>query len=145
VQISQSVVVEAPIEDVYGTFADLDRWVDVLPDCLAVEVLYADGYQQEFTMTVDRPAGPETVRGVRYCRAPRELELVQTTPPPKLGRMCGRWRFSERDGRTTVVAQRDFELLDAEASEEAFAAGLGRTLRHNLELFREAIEHDRRD
>ena len=143
-QISQSVVVDAPITEVYGTFADLDRWVDVLPDCLCVEVLYADGYQQEFTMTVERPAGPETVRGVRYLRAPRELELVQVVPPPALRRMCGRWVFSEQDGRTTVVAHRDVELLDPDAPAEAFAASLERTLRQNLELFREAIEHDRR-
>ena len=69
---SSSVVIERPVEDVYDAFADLSRWPSILPDTVGVEVLCHEGYNQEFTMTVARPAGLETVRGVRYCRPPYE-------------------------------------------------------------------------
>ncbi|MET8630096.1 SRPBCC family protein [Kitasatospora sp. NPDC004669] len=149
--ITETVVIDAPIEAAYGAFADLDRWPAILPDTLDVQVLYCDGYNQEFTMTVERPGGQETVRGVRYCRAPYELELVQTTPPPLLKRMTGRWNFVEQDGRTTVTATREFELLAPPAGDPAAApvpdeAEFGRRLsghlQHNLQLFREAVEAD---
>lgn len=144
-RISEQTVVDAPIETVYGVYADLDGWCEVLPDVVAVDVHYMDGYNQEFSMTVERPAGPETVRGVRYCRAPYELELVQTTPPPGLARMTGLWTFSEEDGRTKVTASREFTLLGeaAEDAEQAFARKLRGFLRTNLELFRKAAERDR--
>jgi hypothetical protein len=148
-QISESIEFNSSIEAAYAAFADLDRWPMVLPDTQAVEVLYSDGYNQEFTMTVTRPGGAETVRGVRYCRAPYELELVQTTPPPLLRRMTGRWTFREHQGGTTVVADREFELMDgargpdgSPLSPEVFAEGLRRTLRTNLDLFRRAVETD---
>src|SRR3954449_7351086 len=109
-EITETVVVRRPVEEVYDAFADLTRWPEILPDTVGVEVLYFDGYNQEFTMTVARPAGPETVRGVRYCRPPFELELVQTVPPPAFTRMRGRWRFRPDGDATVVVAARSFEL-----------------------------------
>ncbi|MDQ8705991.1 SRPBCC family protein [Streptomyces sp. LHD-70] len=142
-RISETMTVGAPIETVYGVYADLDGWCDVLPDVVGVDVHYMDGYNQEFSMTVERPGGNETVRGVRYCRAPYELELVQTTPPPGLSRMTGLWTFTERDGRTTVTAARDFRLLDENTpagAEEAFAEKLHGFLKINLDLFRKAAE-----
>jgi polyketide cyclase/dehydrase/lipid transport protein len=143
--ISETVRVAAEPPVVYGAFADLDRWVRILPDVLDVEVFYFDGYNQEFSMTVERPGGPETVRGVRYHRPFRELELVQTTPPPGLSRMCGTWRFSDDGGSTVVTATREFTLAGdrhAALGEEGFASVLRTALRTNLALFRKALETD---
>lgn len=147
VQVTETVVIARPVDEVYQAFADLARWPVVLPDVVGVEVGYDDGYNQEFTMTVERPAGNETVRGFRYRRAPRELELCQTTPPPGLSRMVGRWTFTEDGAGTTVTAGRGFTLAggdEATAAErsEAFAVSLGGYLRTNLRLFKEALEHD---
>lgn len=142
-RIVEEMLVEAPAARVYGVYADLSRWPEVLPDVLRVEVHYEDGYNQEFSMTVERPAGEETVRGVRYCRPAHELELVQTTPPPGLSRMVGVWTFTPEGDRTRVTASREFALLDAEPGdgrEEAFAAKLRGFLRANLELFGKAAE-----
>jgi aromatase len=147
-QISETITIDAPIERTYAAFADLDRWPEILPDTVGVDVSYFDGYNQEFTMTVERPGGEETVRGFRYCRPPLELELVQTTPPPVMRRMSGVWSFAEGDdGATRVVASRRFELKGPEqggppVSEEEFAGTLGSILRNNLELFKEAVEGD---
>jgi hypothetical protein len=145
-EISETITIAAPIDRAYDAFADLDRWPAILPDTVGVDVTYFDGYNQEFSMTVERPGGLETVRGFRYCRAPYELELVQTTPPPVMRRMSGVWRFAETgDGATEVTATRRFTLKPAQeggpsAGEEQFAVKLGAILRTNLELFREAVE-----
>lgn len=142
-RISEQITVDAPVDTVYGAYADLDVWKRVLPDVVDVEVHYMDGYNQEFSMTVERPGGLETVRGVRYCRPPHELELVQTTPPPGLSRMTGAWTFTAEGGRTTVTASREFSPLDPDADEQAFAEKLRGFLRVNLDLFRKAAEGER--
>ena len=150
--ITETVVIERDVDAVYGAFADLVGWTSVLPDVLDVQLLYDDGYNQEFTMTVDRAAGPETIRGIRYCRPPTELELFQPQPPPLLRSMQGLWRFDGvPGGPTTVVATRSFELPwsgDGEPSrahETAFAAKLSAVLRTNLDLFKDALEGDGTD
>jgi len=145
-QIVESIHVNATPEETYAPFADLTRWPEILPDTVEVDVLYFDGYNQEFTMTVERPGGLETVRGIRYCRAPFELELVQTTPPPGFTRMAGSWTFTAEDGGTRVAADRRFERssdrdgVTPSPAPEQVAAKLGEILRGNLGLFREAIE-----
>ena len=147
-QISETITVEAPIERTYAAFADLDRWPEILPDTVGVDVMYFDGYNQEFTMTVERPGGLETVRGFRYCRAPLELEMIQTTPPPIMTRLSGVWTFAELpQGGTEVRVTRRFGLKSPEqggpaATEEQFAITLGTILRTNLELFKEAVENE---
>lgn len=147
-RISESIIVTAPIDRTYRAFADLDRWPAILPDTVDVDVSYFDGYNQEFSMTVLRPEGPETVRGFRYCRFPVQLELVHTTPPPVMSRMSGLWDFTERqDGTTTVTATRQFALKPAgeggpAVAEEQFALGLSSILRTNLQRFKEAIESE---
>lgn len=146
--VAESITIDAPRERTFDTFADLTQWPRVLPDTVGVDVLYTDGYNQEFTMTVERPGGQETVHGFRYLRRPAQLELVQTTPPPALSRMNGVWEFADGpNGSTVVTATRSFELKAAaeggpEVGAEEFARTLKGLLRTNLELFKEAIEDD---
>jgi aromatase len=145
-RVSEVITIDAPIERAYEAFADLDRWPEILPDTVAVDVTYFDGYNQEFSMTVERPGGLETVRGFRYCRAPYEVELVQTTPPPAMTRMSGVWSFAETaDGATEVTATRSLALKDPDqggpaVGEAEFAGHLGSIVRTNLELFKAAVE-----
>lgn len=144
--IIEVVEIDHTIDRVYTTFADLPRWCEILPDVLGIEILYFDGYNQEFTMTVERPAGPETVRGIRYCRPPHELEIFQPVPPPGLQSMSGRWVFAEGPHGTTVTATRKFQLKPgdprSEEAEQQFGQRLQLLLRNNLLLFKKAIEHD---
>lgn len=134
-QITESIVVEAPRQTIFDLYRDLTIWPHVLADVAAVEVLYDDGYNQEFTMTVARSGGPETVRGIRYCRSPHELEMCQFTTPPMLKRMSGRWTFEEIDEhRTRLNAERSFETL-AQDGEDAFAETLRGHLQANLKSF----------
>ena len=134
--VEETIVVDVPVQVIYDLYADLDAWPRVLPDVVAVEARYFDGYNQEFSMTVSRPGGPETVRGIRYCRPPRELEMCQFDTPPMLSRMSGRWTFEgPENGPTTVRAQRRFVMRDPAADPAAFAVNLRGFLRDNLRLF----------
>jgi hypothetical protein len=144
-EIIESVEVASPVEEVYAAFAVLTRWPEILPDTVGVEILYTDGYNEEFTMTVSRPGGLETVRGVRYQRPSAELELVQTTPPPGFSQMNGNWSFIATATGTEVIASRRFKLAaDDERDPSVVAHGLSRILQQNLGLFREAVERNGR-
>lgn len=138
--VSESTLINRTIDNVYKAFADLEGWKSVLPDVLDVRVLYDDGAHQEFLMTVERPGGPETVRGVRFCKEPYKIAMFQPTPPPGFRRMVGVWTFAEDDARRTrVTATRWFDL--APGRDEAHVAGkLRGYLRTNLELFRKSLE-----
>lgn len=136
--VVEEITVDVPPGLLYDLYCDLGRWPQVLADVVSVEVPYADGYQQEFSMTVSRPAGRETVRGVRYCRG-RELEMCQFTTPPALSRMSGRWTFDGPSaGPTTLRAERSFALRDPDGDAERFASHLREFLRENLRAFGEA-------
>jgi len=143
--ISESTVIDRAVPDVYRAFADLAGWKAVLPDVLDVRVLYDDGRHQEFLMTVERPGGPETVRGLRFCKAPQRIAMFQPQPPPGFRRMVGVWTFTEEASRTRVTAERWFELapgrtLDVEEAHRAVAEKLRGYLRTNLGLFRASLE-----
>lgn len=137
--IEEQIQIKAPIANVFETFAKLECWPDVLPDTLGVEVLYDDGKHQEFKMTVSRPNGPETIRGVRFLVPLRTIELFQPVPPPGFRKMCGVWNFDQDGGGTTVRVTREIEPEDP-GSYNAIAEKLRTILRTNLGLFQEYIE-----
>ncbi|MDT0306496.1 SRPBCC family protein [Streptomyces sp. DSM 44917] len=137
--ISRSVTVRASAERAFAVLADLAGWPAVLPHIGGSEVLYADGYQEEFTL---RTSGGR-VRGILYRRPPHELEFVALEPPRGLARMTGRFTLTEgEDGTTTVTAERGFApARGGEAGSERLAEELGRRLTEDLESFRSAIEN----
>jgi hypothetical protein len=137
--IQEQIQIHAPLPSVYDVFAGLSHWRAALPDVLSVGVLYDDGRHQEFLMTVERPNGPETIRGIRYLDRPNRIELFQPTPPPGFRRMCGSWHFSGAGQATRVTATRTFEL-EVPGAAAAVADKLGGFLRTNLQLFKRYIE-----
>jgi hypothetical protein len=140
--LSESTWIDRTINHVYGAFADIAGWKGVLPDVLDVRVLYDDGAHQEFLMTVERPPGPETVRGIRFCRAPYRIAMFQPAPPPGFRKMVGLWTFAEDDARRTrVTAARWFELDRSTGLDRVMVADkLRGYLRANLDLFRRSLE-----
>jgi ribosome-associated toxin RatA of RatAB toxin-antitoxin module len=137
----ETVAIERDVRDVYRAFADITYWKQVLPDVLGVELLYDDGRHQEFTMTVSRPSGAETVRGIRFCEGDRRIELVQPQPPPSFRRMVGVWTFEAEGNATRVKAERWFELKDASVGPlEGFRDRIATYLRTNLAHFKSHLE-----
>ncbi|MEK8015988.1 MAG: SRPBCC family protein [Candidatus Parabeggiatoa sp.] len=143
--ITESVSIKNTVESVFSAFANLPRWKDILPDVLDVKVLYDDGYNQEFTMTVERPTGEETVRGIRYCVPNVSLELFQPEPPPGFQYMIGQWKFFPDLEGTLVVGTRRFVLTPEEQNNssninELAGKKLRGYLKHNLSIFKTALE-----
>lgn len=142
--VRDQIVIAAPMAQVYDTFADLQQWRAAIPDVRDVKVLYDDGAHQEFRMTVDRPNGPETVRGFRYLDGSEQIELFQPQPPPGFKRMRGLWSFHQRGEKTEVVASRMF-ILQAGHTLSPAEVGLKfqEHLKANLALFKQYIENKR--
>jgi hypothetical protein len=145
--IVESVTIARDVATVYHAFADPYNWKRVLPDVLDVEILYDDGYQQEFLMTVERPTGPEIVRAIRFLKPGEQIELFQPKPPPAFKRMCGVWRFVAVNGSTVVESTRTFELVargqhpeDARRLTTEAGQKLRAYLRANLETFKRDLE-----
>lgn len=139
--IAENIVVHADPEKVYQSFADLDFWLNALPDVLAVERIYQDPCQQEFRMTVERQGMPETVRAIRFLYPNRRIELFQPEPPPGFKDMRGIWSFTPSGtDDTLVLATRSFQLASPESSESEVGSRLQEYLRINLTRFRDAIQ-----
>lgn len=135
--IAATSFVRAPLADVYHAFYDINCWKDVLSDVVNVNVLYQDGRHQLFEMTVARPAGHETVRGIRFCSLNESLTLCQTVPPPGFSKMQGMWTFHSAEEGTRVVAQREIALVPgATLSLDDASQKLHRHLTANLEAFK---------
>ena len=137
--ISASIVIRAGTAQVYRAFADIRFWASVLPDVRAVDVLYEDACHQEFTMTVERPPGEETVRAIRFLYPGRQIDLFQPQPPPGFSRMCGTWTFEPVGAGTRVTATRTFHAYAA-GNAAAAETKLRGFLRRNLERFRSTLE-----
>jgi ribosome-associated toxin RatA of RatAB toxin-antitoxin module len=140
--IEASVIIRRDRATVYDTFRSLGAWQEILPDVSAVDVLYDDGRHQEFMMTVSKAAGPQTVRGIRFCTRDERIEIFQPQPPPGFSRMCGLWEFEALEsGTTRVTATREFDLLpEVGPSYEQARSTLSQALSENLNQFKTALE-----
>ncbi len=136
-KIVKQLTVNAPVGVVYGFYADIRKWKEVMDDVVGVSVFYDDGFHQEFDMTVQRGSGQETVRSVRFCYPCSSIEIFQTKPSPLFTSMSGVWRFLEENGATLIEATRQFEVKE-EASFNM--AVLEKFLQHNLDSFKKRIE-----
>lgn len=141
--VQEQIVIDAPVQRVYEIFAILEHWRAAIPDVLDTKLLYHDEDHQEFLMTVERPAGPETVRGFRYLKKPVRIELFQPQPPPGFKRMTGLWLFKELEQGTEVTASRAFTLELGNATPTGVAVKLCDHLKTNLKLFKQYIEAPR--
>ncbi len=144
--IDETVIINRPVSVVYEAFRDLSVWKRVLPDVLDVTLIYESPEHQEFLMTVRRPKGAETIRGIRFCQRNARLELVQPQPPPGFRRMSGVWQFRETSAGTEVTASRSFELApvvvasEPRGSTESVGEMIRGYLRANLNHFKHALE-----
>lgn len=136
-KIAKEITIQAPIEKVYSTYANIQRWREVMNDVVDVNVNYDDGYHQEFDMTVHRGDRDETVHSIRFCNPNHSIEIFQTTPPPAFKNMSGVWKFTQKGNSTVVEASRNFEIKEGSNFNSAV---LEQFLEVNLNSFKNWIE-----
>jgi hypothetical protein len=124
--------VEAAPGDVYAVYADIDRWPQLFPGVLAAEITYDDGYNQEFTMTVEKDGRLESVRGVRYLRRPDEIEMCHFTPPPGMSTFRCRRTFTGRAGGARITELREFSRIAGHTPVPGYASNLQALLEQRM-------------
>lgn len=139
--VRRKILIRKDIGSVFRAFADLDFWKSALDDVLNVDIHYQDPVNSEFSMTVARPTGSETVRGIRFCYPQDRIEMVHLVPPPAFQSMRGVWKFRPIQGATLVSAERWFTLKGEGQAALAEASGkLSGYLKANLSRFKSALE-----
>lgn len=138
--IESSIIIKSDLQSVFDAFYHLPHWVNVLHDVIDVDLQYDDGTHQVFTMTVVRPSGMETVRGIRIADKHVSITLCQTTPPPGFLKMHGYWYFTPAAEGVFVRAVRDVKWVEPEATGKR-EGNLRDCLTRNLITFKEHLEN----
>ena len=136
-KLSKSILIDAPLQIVYGVYADINLWKEVMDDVINVKVYYDDSRHQEFDMTVLREGKKETVHSIRFCYPCSAIEIFQTKPPPSMKTMSGVWEFSTHENKSLVKATRNFEIKEGNVFNQSI---LEKFLDRNLSSFKKWIE-----
>lgn len=139
--IEETMIIRRDRRAVYRTFWSLSAWRDILSSVVDVAIIVESSERQEYSMTVAKAGGAQTIRGVRFGEVDHAITVEQPEPPPGFRSMSGVWSFEALDEDVTLVrAKRSFELLPGGISGEEAAQALRSSLRDNLREFKEALE-----
>lgn len=93
----------------------LERWPEVAPHVLAIDLLYGDDEAQVLVMTVNTRGRIDAFKSVRV-REGRVIRYIQPRPPRILRHHHGSWSFEPHDGGTRVVSTHVIEVDVAAAA-----------------------------
>lgn len=93
-KFEEKLVINAPESFVSDLLWTAQEWPSLLQHCTGMEVLYDDGINQEFMMTVEVGDTVEKIRSIRN-RSPRAITYFQPTPPDPLLEHRGRWTWND--------------------------------------------------
>lgn len=105
----ESLIVDAAGSLVRDLLWDAEEWPSLLLHCTGMEVLYDDGLNQEFIMTVEVGETVEEIRSIRH-RGANEITYFQPTPPDPLLEHRGRWTAEPSDAGTEIVSFHEVRL-----------------------------------
>ncbi|WNG34354.1 hypothetical protein F0U61_12470 [Archangium violaceum] len=109
-QFEEQLVIAAEPEAIFELLKRADEWPRLLPHCHSVEMVYDDGHQQEFIMTVSTQAGQERIRTVRHCNPYSCVSYFQSEPPPLIQIHTGEWLLEPVSGGVRVTSRHLVEL-----------------------------------
>ena len=103
--------IKAPCQDVWRLIWEIKSWACFWDPLHAVEVLYDDGFHQDFTMSVTWQNRESRVRTVRFRGGDGEIHFFSPEPPLPTAVHHGVWKLTaNQDGTTTLAAMRSFDL-----------------------------------
>ncbi|MDF7673366.1 hypothetical protein PT277_10395 [Acetobacteraceae bacterium ESL0709] len=90
-RITEGICINADAGSVYSALFNVSAWPSKLPHVIKVNIIYDDGFYQEFDMDVESDNGEIiSVRSVRRC-SPERISFFQPKPPRFLKHHCGEW------------------------------------------------------
>ncbi|HYO75821.1 MAG TPA: SRPBCC family protein [Thermoanaerobaculia bacterium] len=101
----------------------LERWPEVAPHVLAIDLLYGDDEAQVLVMTVQTRGRVDAFKSVRV-RAGAVIRYIQPRPPRILRHHHGSWTFEAHDGGTRVVSTHVIEVDVVAAAEVLTEVGV---------------------
>jgi aromatase len=123
--LSEELVIDRPVDVVYGALHKLADWPKHLPHVPAVDILYDDGTYQEFRMEVISEGGKRIrVRSIRKCNGGDRIEFFQPQPPVFLRHHAGFWTFKDQ-GQRTLVGTKHYWTVEETAASEQFPTNTG--------------------
>lgn len=87
----------------------LERWPEVAPHVVGIELLYDDDNAQVLVMTVNTRGRIDAFKSVRV-REGNVIRYIQPRPPRILQHHHGSWTFEAHDGGTRVVSTHAIEV-----------------------------------
>lgn len=107
---TDSIVINTTIEEMVEAIWNLYRWEERLDHIKSINVLYDDGYNQEFLMTVQNNNNCVKVRSIRRMNPNNTIEFFQPEPPIYLRHHTGSWAFLEVDGQVKVTLKHEWNI-----------------------------------
>lgn len=114
---SDTVVLPTSVSKFTDALWRLEHWEELLPHIQKIDVLYDDGVNQEFYMTVNTDGNPVKVRSIRRLRE-NTIEFFQPTPPKYLKHHGGCWILKQlEDGTTEGTLVHNWNISEEGAKE----------------------------
>ena len=101
---------------VLDTWWRLERWPEVAPHVVAIDLLYGDEEAQVLMMTVETRGRIDAFKSVRV-REGSVIRYIQPRPPRILHHHHGSWSFEPYGGGTRVVSTHVIDVDVAAAAE----------------------------
>jgi len=128
---SCSTTTQLPPEYYFSLLKKAEHWKYILPHCTDINMLYDDGENQEFIMTVQVGARTEKIRSVRHIRG-LTIRYFQPDPPYPLTRHTGTWVINQVNGHTTVTSSHAITLSPDAISTGGSADALKSVIETNI-------------
>jgi hypothetical protein len=98
-----------PYSNLFEFIWDIKKWSSFWSPLKEVQVLYDDGFHQEFNLYVSWEGTIATVRTIRFRDNDGNVSFFSPEPPPPTISHYGKWIFlSQCDGSIELIAERNF-------------------------------------
>ena len=112
-KFTAEIDIKATAEQVFNLLYNIKDWPNILPHCEKITVLYEDGCNQEFEMTVVNAEGKsEVMRSIRHGYVNTMIEYFQPSPPPVLKQHAGKWTINETESGIHLEAWHSITLCE---------------------------------
>jgi len=110
---SSGIEIKATAEQVFNLLYNVQDWPQILPHCKKIKMIYEDGRNQEFEMTViGAQENLEVMRSIRHGYANTTIEYFQPSLPPALQRHEGKWIITEAENGVYLEAWHSIALSE---------------------------------